>query len=102
MKEQFERFSIEIASGVSRRGAFATFLAGLGATLIGRPAKAQAPARAVCMAYCRMQAQLFLDVCLKASSTCPVGFCAEVAIPPINSIQINPTSGSAKNVNTIN
>jgi hypothetical protein len=83
MSKSFERFSKDLAAGMSRRKAFQRFLGGLGAgaaaVLSGGRAFAGGPDMDVCIDFCRIftggGGRLF-GQCVSESAQCPEGFCA--------------------------
>lgn len=80
MKEQLDKLSKDLASGVSRRDALRWFLGGIGAAAVtlftGR--RSLADGNNVCVELCRAQGLAGRDFgrCVSESAHCPPGECA--------------------------
>ena len=80
MKDQLDKLSKDLASGVSRRDALRWFFGGIGAAALtlftGR--KARADGNEICVELCREQELRGKDfgLCVAQSAQCPPGECA--------------------------
>jgi len=81
MSKSLDLLSRNLASGMSRRKAFWSFVTSLGAigALTGRKASAD-ESYGICDDFCAIQAAAFLRACVAASKICPSGTCAEAYI----------------------
>jgi hypothetical protein len=85
MSKSLDQLAKNLASGMSRRKALWQFFGSLGvvAAFSGRKASACGPG-GVCREFCEQQAQMFMEMCLEASETCPPGYCAEFTLVGFN------------------
>ncbi len=101
MTTQFDELSKSLATGMSRRKAARTFLAGLGgaafAAFTGKTAFADTSS--TCYNFCNSQAYQFMQMCLTASASCPEGMCASLlpAAPVITSTTTTTMNGTSIN-----
>ncbi len=94
MSEKLETLSRDLASGMSRRRAFWSFVTGLGVFGVLTSRKAKAMQNYACYDFCGAQAQILMNMCLAASQSCKPGTCAEISlIRSVPSVSINGTGG---------
>ena len=79
MSKNLEQLSRNLAGGMSRRGAFKTFAAGLGGVVLALVGggRANAQGNSVCVERCRARySGRDFGQCVSASAQCPPGMCA--------------------------
>jgi hypothetical protein len=85
MSKSLDQLAKNLASGMSRRKAFWSFLGGVGAigALSSRKALANGR-RESCGDFCEQQADIFRSLCIEASQSCGSGSCAEFTLISFN------------------
>jgi len=85
MSKALDQLAKNLASGMSRRKAFWSFLGGVGAIGALGSSKALAHGREEsCGEFCAQQAEIFLGLCIEASRSCGSGSCAEFTMISFN------------------
>ena len=103
MSRALDQLAKDLAAGVSRRKALWRFVSGVGVLGVLSQRKASAiisgqPFAGPCESFCQQQAQLFVNICMAASTNCAPGSCAEFSTITINATlpppQIQSINGS--------
>lgn len=89
MSRALDQLAKDLAAGVSRRKALWRFVGGLGVLGVLAPRKGSAivagqPFAGACESFCQEQAQLFVNICMAASTNCSPGSCAEFTTVSVN------------------